>query len=88
MNNYHLSVVTCCLLRFSIVYSFIFILKLSAAKAMRLLSGHIFFPRNASKFTCIHLYLKNLNGKSPQTSAYKVGIYLEEEKGRGGGRSR
>jgi len=44
MNNYHLSVVTCCLLRFSIVYSFIFILKLSAAKAMRLLSGHIFFP--------------------------------------------
>ena len=41
------------------------IFKLSAAKPMRLLSGHI-FPRKALNFTCSHLDLKNfLRGETP-----------------------
>ena len=38
------------------------IFKLSAAKTMRLLSGHILL-RNASYFTCSHLDLKNFPGE-------------------------
>ena len=49
---------------------------------MRLLSGHI-LPRNASNFTCSHLYLKNFpRGRNPRTPAYR-GRGREKREGEG-----
>jgi len=49
------------------------IFKMSAAKRMRLLSGHI-LPPNALNFTCSHLDFKNfLGGESPDSGERRGG---------------
>jgi len=54
----------------------------SAAKTMRLFSGHI-LPRNASNFTSSHLDLKKISqGETPELLFTVVGIGTR--KGRGG----
>ena len=72
-------------------------IKLSAAKTVRLLSGHI-LPRNTSDLTCSHFDLKN-PGEEPLALAYRCGKGKgrgeeanergrEGEKGMGSGRER